>query len=148
MISQILVAVDGSSHADRAVDFAAELATRFDARLTIMNVVPFVSTVPLALGSYAELEGLYAESRDVLEDAGEQIVDAAAQRAGKAGAMNIETRVEFGSPAGSVCDVAEAINADVVVLGRRGLGDFGGLFLGSVTHKVAHSAECTVVTVK
>lgn len=148
MISQILVAVDGSSHADRAIDFAAEMAASFDARLTIVNVVPYVSTVPLALGSYAELEGLYADSRDVLEDAGDQIVAAAADRARKAGATNIETRVEFGSPAGAVCDAAEAIEADVVVMGRRGLGDFGGLFLGSVTHKVAHNADCTVVTVK
>lgn len=148
MISQILVAVDGSAHADRAVDFAAEMATKFDADLTILNVVPYVSSVPLALGSYAELEGLYAESRDVLEEAGDEIVNAAAERARRAGAKDVETRVEFGSPSGAVCEVADAIGADVVVMGRRGLGDFGGLLLGSVTHKVAHSAECTVVTVK
>jgi nucleotide-binding universal stress UspA family protein len=148
MISQILVAVDGSEHADRAVDFAAELAAKFDAALTILNVVSYVSTVPLALGAYAELEGLYAESRDVLEEAGKEIVDGAAQRTRRLGVTNIDTRVEFGSPAGAICEVAEAVSADVVVMGRRGLGDFGGFFLGSVTHRVAHNADCSVVTVR
>ena len=148
MISQILVAVDGSEHANRAVDFAAELAAKFDAELTILNVVSYVSTVPLALGAYAELEGLYAESRDVLEEAGREINDIAAQRARRIGATKVDTRVEFGSPAGAICEVAEAVSADVVVMGRRGLGDFGGFFLGSVTHKVAHNADCSVVTVR
>ena len=63
MVSHVLVAVDGSSHADRALEFAAEFAVKYGAGLTILNVVSYASTVPLALGAYAELEGLYAESR-------------------------------------------------------------------------------------
>jgi len=42
----------------------------------------------------------------------------------------------------------KAFGADVIVMGRRGLSDFTGFFLGSISHKVAHSADCTVVTVK
>ncbi len=148
MVSHVLVAVDGSSHADRALEFAAEFAIKYGADLTILNVVSYASTVPLALGAYAELEGLYAESRSVLQSAGEKIVENAAERARLLGVRKVTTTVELGSPAQTICETAKSVNADVVVMGRRGLGDFSGLFLGSVTHKVAHTADCTVVTVK
>ena len=148
MVSHVLVAVDGSSHADRAVEFAAEFAIKYGADLTILNVVSYASTVPLALGAYAELEGLYAESRSVLQTAGEKIVGSAAERARRLGVAKVSTAVDLGSPAKTICETAKAIEADVVVMGRRGLGDFSGLFLGSVTHKVAHTADCTVITVK
>ncbi len=148
MVSHILVAVDGSSHADRALAFAADLAVKYDAALTVLNVVSYASTVPLALGAYAELEGLYAESRTVLQSAGGKIVESAAEQARRLGVSDVKTAVELGSPAHSICDTAEAIEADVIVMGRRGLSDFSGFFLGSISHKVAHSADCTVVTVK
>jgi nucleotide-binding universal stress UspA family protein len=148
MVSHVLVAVDGSSHADRAVEFAAEFAVNYEVDLTVLNVVSYASTVPLALGAYAELEGLYAESRSVLQTAGEKIVESAAERARRIGVAKVSTAVELGSPAQTICETAKEIGADVIVMGRRGLGDFSGLFLGSVTHKVAHTADCTVVTVK
>jgi nucleotide-binding universal stress UspA family protein len=148
MVSHVLVAVDGSSHADRAVEFAAEFAVKYEADLTILNVVSYASTVPLALGAYAELEGLYAESRSVLQTAGERIVESASESARGLGVATLSTAVELGSPAQTICETAKELGADVVVMGRRGLGDFSGLFLGSVTHKVAHTADCTVITVK
>jgi len=148
MVSHVLVAVDGSDHSDRAVDFAADFAVKYGADLTVLNVVSYASTVPLSLGAYAELEGLYAETRSILEDAGREIVAAAAKRARGMGMENVTTLVEFGSPARTICDTAGKIGADVVVMGRRGLGDLSGLLLGSVSHRVAHSADFTVITVK
>ncbi len=148
MVSNVLVAVDGSDHSDRAVAFAAEFAVKYGASLTILNVVSYASTVPLSLGAYAELEGLYTESRSILESAGREIVEQAAEEARAAGVTNVTTLVELGSPAKTICDTAEKISADVVVMGRRGLGDLSGFFLGSVSHRVAHTADCTVITVK
>ena len=148
MVTHILVAVDGSTHADRALAFAADLAVKYEADLTILNVVSYASTVPLALGAYAELEGLYAESRSVLQEAGAKIVESAAEQARGLGVEDVKTVVELGSPAQSICDAANANGVDVIVMGRRGLSDFTGFFLGSISHKVAHSADCTVVTVK
>ena len=148
MVTHILVAVDGSTHADRALAFAADLAVKYEADLTVLNVVSYASTVPLALGAYAELEGLYAESRSVLQEAGAKIVENAAEQARRLGVVDVKTVVELGSPAQSICDAADANGVDVIVMGRRGLSDFTGFFLGSISHKVAHSADCTVVTVK
>ena len=148
MVTHILVAVDGSTHADRALAFAADLAVKYKAHLTVLNVVSYASTVPLALGAYAELEGLYAESRSVLQEAGAKIVESAAEQARRLGVEDVKTVVELGSPAQSICDAANTNGVDVIVMGRRGLSDFTGFFLGSISHKVAHSADCTVVTVK
>jgi nucleotide-binding universal stress UspA family protein len=148
MVSHVLVAIDGSDHSDRALEFAAEFAVRYDTDLTVLNVVSYASTVPLSLGAYAELEGLYAESRSLLEAAGEEIVAKAADTARSIGVSTVTTLVELGSPAKTICERAQKIEADVVVMGRRGLGDFSGLLLGSVSHRVAHSADCTVITVK
>ena len=148
MVTHILVAVDGSAHADRALAFASDLAVKYGTDLTILNVVSYASTVPLALGAYAELEGLYAESRSVLQEAGAKIVESAGEQARRLGVEDVKTVVELGSPAQSICDAANANGIDVIVMGRRGLSDFTGFFLGSISHKVAHSADCTVITVK
>jgi len=148
MVSHVLVPVDGSDHSDRAVAFAADFAVKYGADLTILNVVSYASTVPLSLGAYAELEGLYTESRSLLESAGAEIVEKAASQARSIGVSRVNTLVELGSPAKTICETAEKIRADVVVMGRRGLGDLSGLFLGSVSQRVAHTADCTLITVK
>ena len=55
--------------------------------------------------------------------------------------------LEFGDPAGVLVDYAKAHAIDLIVMGRRGLGDLGGLLLGSVSHKVAQLASCACLTV-
>ena len=58
------------------------------------------------------------------------------------------TRVEVGQPANRIVEVARELDADMIVLGSRGLGNIGSLLLGSTSQKVAHLAPCTVVTVR
>jgi nucleotide-binding universal stress UspA family protein len=79
---------------------------------------------------------------------GDQILERAKRAARKKGVKDIATRVDDGDPARCIIDRAKAENADLIVLGSRGLGDLEGLFMGSVSHKVSHLAECSCVTVK
>lgn len=146
--SRLLVAYDGSEHADRAVDLAADLAAAFDADLTVVHVVSTGSMVPMVMDAYAELEQLYTTSRDLLEDTAREILSRAAERATGRGAPRVATRLEAGAVARTIVAVADEIDADGIVMGRRGLGDLTGLLLGSVTHKVAHLADRTVITVR
>ena len=53
-----------------------------------------------------------------------------------------------GDPAEVVLDLATKHKADMIVMGSRGLSDFKGLLLGSISHKVSAQAECTCITVK
>jgi nucleotide-binding universal stress UspA family protein len=147
MFSNILVAVDGSDHATKALDVACELAQRYGARLIILSVYrhhsPLDSTHTLVQGSDA------IEPPDVtLGRLAHEIVDAAVVRARANGAPAVEGLVRRGPPARTIVEVAKERGADAIAMGSRGLGDVGGFLLGSVSHKVSSLAECTCITVK
>lgn len=55
-------------------------------------------------------------------------------------------RYSSAHPRTEIVRYAESQDADCIVMGRRGLGDVGGLFMGSVSHKVGHLTERTLVT--
>lgn len=146
-MEKILVAIDGSETSDRAVLFACDLAKSFDAALLILTVAQEPTLVAVPMGVMAEVEGVYMTPRDVIESAAGEIVDRAAAQADVAGVASVERLIRFGSPARTIVDTADEEGAGVIVMGRRGLGDFGALLLGSVTHKVMHIAKLPVVTV-
>jgi nucleotide-binding universal stress UspA family protein len=60
----------------------------------------------------------------------------------------VEVLIDIGDPASTIVRVSEDLEADLIVMGRRGRGDLGGLLLGSVSHKVGHLAACAVMTVR
>jgi nucleotide-binding universal stress UspA family protein len=150
MIKQILVAVDGSEHAVKAADLAADLAERYGADLTLVHVMTDAGTysIPPELSEYARLEHVFVTERDLLMKAASTIVKTAADRVAQAGHARPSTRIVEGQPAQSIIKVAEDTGADMIVMGSRGLGGMQSLLLGSTSHKVSHLAPCTVVTVK
>jgi nucleotide-binding universal stress UspA family protein len=176
-IKRVLVALDGSDHASRALDLACALTSRFEAELIAMHVV---SEQPLsdAERRLAEVEfhteiarGFdvtpFVEARDdprlmserltaqAIETGhrfraavGERLLYDAATRAKEQAVANVRTVLREGNPATAILEVAKAEQADLIVMGRRGLGDLAGLLLGSVSHKVTHLADCACLTVK
>ncbi len=179
MVRKILLAVDGSDHADRALDLAVTLAKATGSELAILYAVSdqaiteaeqdlaeteYGAEVSSALGALppapesgpqAIPEGpgaLIRSSRHVgaavRRVLGEQIVREAAATARGKGISKVTTAVENGDPASVIVRQAKALQADLTILGSRGLGDVKGLLLGSVSHKVAHAAPGSVVIVK
>lgn len=55
---------------------------------------------------------------------------------------------DTGDPATKILDHARDLDCDAIIMGHRGTGDFQGLLMGSVAHKVNHKAACRVITVK
>jgi nucleotide-binding universal stress UspA family protein len=145
----ILAAVDGSVHADSALDLAADLAQQLDALLIILYVgVPiFAGQARDELGELARMEHNEQTEYEMLQNAGRHFVSAAEQRARKRGAQRIEPLVEIGDPAKRIVDVASARQAGLIVLGRRGIGAIAQLLLGSVSYKVVQTSKCPVVIV-
>jgi nucleotide-binding universal stress UspA family protein len=172
MFKTILVPTDGSDHAEKAVLLAADIAEKYAARLIFLHVLP-QGPMPEALRRMADVEHVttgpapgpiadipraripagfvnYKEdpAREVYEVVGRQLLRRAEQLAKEKGATAIECVVADGDPAQQVLDHADKQDANLIVMGSRGLGDLKGLLMGSVSHKVSHLARCTCVTVK
>ncbi len=149
MIDTILVPVDGSPHADAAVDFAGGLAKALGSKLILLNVITRIGSdrVPEGLESYAALEHIHVSEHDLLQSAANQIVAKAEKRARALGVTKIETITETGDPASTIVAVARNRKVGLIAMGRRGLGSIKGLLLGSVSHKVSQLAECACATV-
>ena len=87
------------------------------------------------------------ETARMITALGEHVAESAKNRAEEAGARDVTTRICVGDIADEILDVAEAEKADILVLGRRGLGRVREALLGSVSQKVLHHADCKVVIV-
>jgi nucleotide-binding universal stress UspA family protein len=151
MISRILVAIDGSEHAWKALDLATVLAKAQQAELMVLHVIAR-EPVPDPFPSYAGIERLSAEEEAARFHYGRTLGDAltrdAQDRARAAGVAKVEARTAEGKPATMIVETATAERVDMIVMGSRGLSEPRALLLGSVSHKVAHLAPCTCVTVK
>jgi nucleotide-binding universal stress UspA family protein len=84
-------------------------------------------------------------SDDELREASEQVLDDALAAAGGAGETTVTKHVGAGGPASVLVEVAK--DAELLVLGSRGLGGFRGMLLGSVTQQVIAHAPCPVVVI-
>lgn len=150
MQKKILVPIDGSEHAWKALDLAVELAKPDQATLLVLHVVAH-QPAPPALRTFAEVEGVSAAEEEARYRYGRTLGDAltreAQARAGAAG-VTAEARTAEGKPASVIVDTAEAERVAMIVMGSRGVSEPHALLLGSVSHKVAHLAPCTCVTVK
>jgi nucleotide-binding universal stress UspA family protein len=150
-MNKILVAIDGSDHAWKALDLAADLAKLHGARLLVLHVVPY-EPLPDSLRAFAAAEhipleeelGRFHQARTL----GDQLARRAEAVAKKKGVPAVESRAVEGNPADEILEAAKAEGVDMIVLGNRGLSQTKTLFLGSVSHKVVNHAECTCVTVK
>lgn len=148
--THVLVAVDGSDHAARAAELATDIALRYDAELTLLHVMrprPLTVSVPPELEEYERLEHLHVTWATVIESAGHRILEQAARTCAKAGARPKEI-VRTGDPAKVIATLAEQLDADLVVMGSRGLSDAKGLLLGSVSHKVMSGCDSPVLVVR
>jgi nucleotide-binding universal stress UspA family protein len=148
MIKSILVPVDGSAHANAAVDLGCEIAAKMAAKIILLYVVsrPGRSSIPEGLQSYAKLENIRVTENDLIQAEAREIVEAAAKRARSKGAANVESITKVGDPARTIVTIAKERNVDLIAMGRRGLGDLEGLLVGSVSHKVGQLADRPCLT--
>ncbi|MDY7116953.1 universal stress protein [Halomonas sp. SSL-5] len=146
MYTSILVPVDGSEHAQKALAVACQLARQDGSILHLLHIPEELShetTLVWGIGAIA-----IEASREEREDAGRQVISRAAEAAREQGATQVETVIAQGDPARAILSESRKRGVDAIVMGSRGLSDLKGFVVGSVSHKVAHTAECTVITVR
>lgn len=151
MLEKILVAIDGSDHAWKALDLAADYAKLHGAQLIALHVVRH-EPVPEGLRAFAEAEHIPLEEEAAryhnARMLGDRLTRAAEAKAREKGVTDVVGRTVEGRPPSEILALAADEGVDMIVLGSRGLSDPKALVLGSVSHKVANHAECTCVTVK
>ncbi|NNF90388.1 MAG: universal stress protein [Boseongicola sp.] len=145
MFSTILLSYDGSDHAQNALKAAAGLAKALNADLHLSHT-PQIDTPTIVAGPFVSALEKPPTDEEVVE-AGRHVVDQAKALAAKAGVEFKVCHVGRGRPAQHTLADAEAIGADLIVMGRRGLGAVGALAMGSVSQAVSHGAKCACMTV-
>lgn len=146
---KIMVAVDGSEQSDKALDFACDLSRSKSAALIIAHVQTEhgAPIVPDELKRYNELEHVKITEQEILQKMSNDILHAAQKHARESGVAQSQTVLCEGDPADSLVALAAGEEADVLVLGSRGVSDLDGLLFGSTSHEVEHKAGCTVIVV-
>lgn len=147
MFQNLLVPVDGSEQSLRAVDAAVELAKRFDGAISVICVYRHHSPLEASL-SMVRANVSVTTPDEAMKQFAKDIAKDARDRARAAGVKSVEAYARRGQPARTIVHFAEEHASDAIVMGTRGLGDFGGLLLGSVSHKVTSMAKVTCVLVK
>lgn len=149
-MERLLLATDGSPSSFSAAELSGQLSRRFGAAVDIIHVVREhdLSSPGLYdyITDYTDLEEYYGIRRAAMESAGSRIVTETARIVENAGGAVDHEEVVVGDPSGEIVEMARLLKSDCIVMGRRGLGEIGGLVLGSVSHKVAQLSSKTLIT--
>jgi nucleotide-binding universal stress UspA family protein len=176
MFKAIMAATDGSEHAIRAVKIASNLARLSKAELILVHVRPQYGTSSMLQQAMAAEKRLPAGVKNEMRrlqgiehfaaaaegpfptcgmlsqsslDAIAMLTLRDAEKVAKAGRISTVRLILLkGDPAENILSAAKKQKADVIVLGRRGIGGLTGLLIGSVSQKINQLANCSVFTVK
>jgi nucleotide-binding universal stress UspA family protein len=133
----IVVGVDGSPGAERALEWAMDEAHRREMTLLLVHGVEVGVATASPYGSGMVLEQL--------EESGQQVLNEA-MAAVRANGLEAAAQIEVGSSAHALIEASRG--AAMLVVGNRGHGGFAGLLLGSVSAACVHHAHCPVVVIR
>jgi len=145
MFGSIVVGTDGSDTAGEAVRQASELARAVGASVHLVSAYEPVSNqrqreerqeapgdLEWMVNAREDVEATLREASGSLEDAG----------------VSVDTYAREGDPADAILDVAEEKNADLIVVGNKGMTGAKRFLLGSVPNKISHHAPCSVMIIR
>jgi len=147
MYSKILVALDGSENATKALQTAITLSLRCEAALVLFHALQIRVLRPdyeVAMVT-SNARQLYSKlAREQAED----IMQKALRAATEAGLDAVRSLIKEGRPAQTIVSVVKEENIELLVIGTRGLSGLREITMGSVAHKVTVASPCPVLVVK
>lgn len=145
MFTSILVPLDGSEYSRLALSVACRLVPPEGGQIYLLHVPEPLPGEPLLIWGLAAIpSGATQEERD---QAGQKLLDRAIDAARADGVDAITPMLVHGDPRLVILSAAKEKGVEAIVMGSRGLSDIKGLMVGSIAHKVSHSADCHVITV-
>jgi len=146
VFTRIVVGTDGSDTAAEAVRQASELAKLAGARLDVVSAyepIPRQRIQQESREAPGDVQYEFSEREDV-----NITLENAAKTARGDGVEDVQTHAREGDPADAILDIAEEINADLIVVGNKGMTGARRFLLGSVPNKVSHHAPCSVIIIR
>jgi nucleotide-binding universal stress UspA family protein len=145
MFRSIVVGTDGSQTASEAVRQAVELAKDIGAKIQLVSAYEPVPASRLReekrdapedlqwmVNPREEVDHTLSEAADIVKESG----------------LDVEIFARQGDPADAILDVAEETDADLIVVGNKGMTGAKRFLLGSVPNKVSHHAPCSVLIIR
>lgn len=147
MINKILVPVDGSENALKALKMGMEMAIKFDAKLEVLCVVNKNYLNDVVIVGLKEERDFVKENLDTAMTGADSVIKAAKALVDEA-KLGVEYEVRIGDPSELILDESVTKNFDCIVMGSRGISGLKELLLGSVSHNVVNGAKVPVFVVK
>jgi nucleotide-binding universal stress UspA family protein len=140
LFNKILIAIDASSHASRALVAGAEIANRFDAYVVVLHACP----------EMREEARLPSSGKVVqrLEENAQRMLGQARHTLWKQGVAGVELVCLPQKPVPAILRTSFDRQIDLIVMGSRGLGTMSSALLGGVSGRVAQRARCAVLLVR
>ena len=133
-IVKILVAVDGSKYADKALEYAVQLTKNYRANLALVHVE---EDRLIHIGGPQVVDCVGTVGECILKDASTKVEG-----------VSFNEILEYGSPAEVIIKVAKKANVDIIVVGSRGLSSVRRFLLGSVSDDISMHARSSVLIVR
>ncbi|MDX1411257.1 MAG: universal stress protein [Nitrospirales bacterium] len=149
----ILIGTDGSSDGNAAIEFVRHLHFPSSSHVTVCHVLEQQDALKkevsarLGVTGPSNLKQLDAEVRQIREQEGNALLNAGVGRLKRRGLI-VEKRLAHGHPADHMLTMTQKKKFDLLVVGSRGITGLRRFFLGSVSHKLAQHAPCSVLVVR
>jgi nucleotide-binding universal stress UspA family protein len=154
MFNKILVGIDRSSISEKVFEVATSIAAATRANLMLLQVLSDREEDYPQLPAYSyyptwdeQTVKIYQEQWEEYKKQSTEILKNLTEKATQAGIETEFTQIS-GSPERSICDLANTWQADLIIVGSRGLMGLKEMFLGSVSNYVTHHAPCSVLIVR
>lgn len=128
MFSKVLFPIDQSREARQAAEFVSQLVKLHNSQLVVLSVI---EAEDQTMSSVANVDQLLENAKDMFAQQG----------------ITVETIERSGKPAFTICDVADEISANLIVMGSRGLGLTAEGAADSVTNRVLSLSPCPVLVI-
>ena len=142
IVQHVLVPIDFSATADRALAYAIALAQQLHARLTLLHVLDLT---PVTMEDMTA--GMTATLLDDLETDAQHLLQASRERVQRAG-LQVESLLVQGTPTQTILDTAGEQGVDLIIMGTHGRTGLAHVFLGSVAEHVVRHGPCPVLVIR
>jgi Universal stress protein UspA and related nucleotide-binding proteins len=145
---KILLAIDGSTYSNAAIQSVARRPWPNNTKIKVVMAVEMPSVI--GMEPWATSPEYFEQLEIAIRDAAKEVIDGALQtlKENPDKTLKVDSEIIQGPPRQVIVEEAERWNADLIVMGSRGLGAWNRLLLGSVSSGVIHHAKCSVEIVR